>query len=199
MFQLLILVISYTLGSIPFGFITAYIVKGIDIRKFGSGNVGATNVARVVGKKWGLIVFILDFLKGMFPIVVAFNLYPGYSSSLYIAMALAAIAGHNWSIFLLFKGGKGVATSIGAVFGLCFKYPALIIPISIAVAIWVIILLAYKKVSLASIIAAFSFFIATLFFLTNDFKVASFIMFILIIIRHKKNIKNLLNKKELSV
>jgi len=197
--QTLILVISYILGSIPFGFITAHVVKGIDIRKFGSGNIGATNVARVVGKKWGFIVFLLDFLKGMLPIVVVFNLYPDYPSRIYIAMALAAVAGHNWSIFLFFKGGKGVAVSIGVLFGLCFKYSLLIVPVCAAITTWIIVFLIYKKVSLASIIAASSFFIAALFFLANDFKIASFIMFVLIIVRHKKNIKNLLNKKELSV
>ena len=199
MFQILVLIISYILGSIPFGFIIAHIVNGIDIRKFGSGNIGATNVARVIGKKWGLVVFALDFLKGMFPIIIVSSLYPEYQNRLYIAMALAAIAGHNWSIFLSFKGGKGVATSIGSLFGLCFKYPSLTVPIGIAVTIWVIILLIYKKVSLASIIAAFSFFIAALFFLTNDLKLVALVMFVLIIIRHKNNIKNLMNKKELSV
>ena len=115
--QTLILVISYILGSIPFGFITAHVVKGIDIRKFGSGNIGATNVARVVGKKWGFIVFLLDFLKGMLPIVVVFNLYPDYPSRIYIAMALAAVAGHNWSIFLFFKGSF-LFSSISAILSL---------------------------------------------------------------------------------
>jgi len=199
MFQILIFVISYILGSIPFGFITARLIKGIDIRKCGSGNIGATNVARVIGRKWGLLVFILDFLKGMVPIIVVLSLYPGYSNRFYIGMALAAIAGHNWSIFLFFKGGKGVATSIGTLFGLCFKYPGLIMPIGVAVAIWIIIFLIYRKVSLASIVASFGFLIAAIFSLTNEFKVVSFIIFILIVIRHKKNISNLLNKKELPI
>jgi len=197
--QVLILIISYVLGSIPFGFIIARLIKGIDIRKFGSGNIGATNVARVVGIKWGFIVFVLDFLKGMIPIIVVFNLYPDYSTRLYIGIALAAILGHNWSIFLFFKGGKGVATSIGTVSGLCFKYPDLTISASIAVISWVLIFLICKKVSLASMTAAFSFLVSSLFLLTNEFKIAAFVIFTLIIIRHRSNIKNLLKGDELSV
>ena len=197
MFQILILTISYVLGSIPFGFITARIVKGIDIRKFGSGNIGATNVSRVVGLKWGVLVFTLDFMKGMLPIAVMIKLHPEYSSYFYIAVALAAVAGHNWSIFLLFKGGKGVATSIGVLFGLCFKYHSLIVPVSITVAVWGVVFLIYKKVSLASITAAFAFFAASLFLLESEFKIAASVIFILIVMRHKKNIMNLLNKEEL--
>ncbi len=196
---LIIPIISYLLGSIPFGFILAYGVKRIDIRKCGSGNIGATNVARVVGKKWGLLVFAFDFLKGLLPIVLLYFIFSSSSLFIYILTAFGAIAGHNWSIFLKFKGGKGVATSIGAVTGLCFKYRLLFFPLLGGLGAWVIIFMIFRIVSLASLSASFVFFILSLFFLENNFKLVAFLIFLFILIRHRENISNLLHKKELPI
>ncbi len=199
MFQISALIISYLIGSIPFGFLITYAVKHIDIRKYGSGNIGATNVSRIAGKKWGLITFAFDFLKGVLPVIIAINLLKGQSGYFYIAVALLAVSGHNWSIFLGFKGGKGVSTSIGAVSGLCFKYPGLIIPAGIAVIAWGVVFMLWRIVSISSIVSAFVFLIVSLFFPINEFKVVAFIIFASIVIRHKENIKNLLRGKELSI
>src|SRR3990167_3066370 len=110
------LVLAYLLGSIPTGFLTAKLLKKIDIRKHGSGNMGATNVFRVIGPKWGIFVMIADILKGYFAVTALHPLFfgdPYGVSSLVTRMALgfSAVAGHNWTVFLGFKGGKGVATT----------------------------------------------------------------------------------------
>ena len=125
-------VVSYLSGSIPFGFILVYLLRGIDIRKCGSGNIGATNAARTIGKKWGVLVFALDFIKGLLPVAAVCIFLPGYRWLSLIA-ALAAVSGHNWSIFLSLRGGKGVSTSLGAISGLCFEYHGLLAIIMIVV------------------------------------------------------------------
>jgi len=191
--------ISYLLGSVPFGYITTYLVKKIDIRNYGSGNIGATNVARILGKRWGSFVFFLDFLKGFISMLMAYLFFSCYSYWLFILVALASIAGHNWSIFLRFKGGKGVSTSIGATLGLCFKYFPLSIPLFVSLFVWIIVFFIFKYVSLASLLATFFFFLLSIIILEWEFKIFSLFIFILIVIRHKKNIKNLLQGKELGV
>ena len=108
---------SYLLGSVPFGYLVARL-KGMDIRRHGSGNIGATNVFRCVGKGWGLLTFACDTLKGfgaafLIPRVAAPFLPPDGLQALGIGCACLAVAGHNWPAFLRFKGGKGVATSAG--------------------------------------------------------------------------------------
>jgi len=197
MLKSILLVVSYLLGSIPFGFLIAYWVKKIDIRNFGSGNIGATNVVRIVGKKWGVFVFILDFLKGVLaPCLVAY-LAPGVSNFIIILAAVLVVCGHNWTIFLKFKGGKGVSTSLGAVAGLGFVFPKLWIVLGISLAAWVVVFRISKYVSLASLTAAASLFIFSLVFsLPNEIKVFSFLLFVFIVLRHKKNIYDLLTKRE---
>ncbi|MCM8786473.1 MAG: glycerol-3-phosphate 1-O-acyltransferase PlsY [Candidatus Omnitrophica bacterium] len=191
--------ISYILGSIPFGFVIAYFVKKIDIRNFGSGNIGATNVTRVIGKFWGIVVFVLDFLKAFFPIIFAksFLKTTSFDSYIFIFMALFSVLGHNWPIFLKFKGGKGVATSFGAMVALSFIFAKLWIAISIGIISWLVVFFIWRYVSLASILAAIIFFISTLVFLKDiEIKIFSFLLLILVIWRHKKNIKNLIIKEE---
>ncbi len=190
-------IVSYIVGSIPFGLIVAYLVKRIDIRKFGSGNIGATNVVRVVGKKWGILTFFLDFIKGFFPVFIANIIVPHYSYLFYIFIATLSVVGHNWSVFLRFKGGKGVSTSIGAVLGLCLVYPKLIFPLISAVLVWIGIFMLFRIVSLASLLGAFVFLIISLIFLESPFTMLSVVLFVFIVIRHKKNISNLLQNKEL--
>lgn len=144
----LLYILAYLLGSIPFGLLIAK-SKGIDIREHGSGNIGATNVFRVVGKKFGITCFVLDFGKGFcgaFVLPIAFGLQDTPYTGL-IAGALT-IAGHNWPVFLKFKGGKGIATSGGVL--------AAVAPLAVGVALltWILVFLTSRYVSLASVLAA---------------------------------------------
>lgn len=148
-----ILVGSYLLGSVPFGYLAGRLA-GLDIRKLGSGNVGATNVVRVLGKKYGYPAFALDFLKGFgtvkISMLMATGRPPGWNSPeiFGIAAAISCVIGHLYPVWLKFKGGKGVATSAGALFALT--------PIGglIGVAIWIVIFCITRYVSVASVTAA---------------------------------------------
>src|ERR1043166_9373402 len=144
---------SYLLGSIPFGYLAGRIA-GIDIRKCGSGNVGTTNIIRTLGKSYGYPVFAADFLKGFgavkLSILIAARVEPGWISSetFGIVAAISSVLGHSFPVWLRFKGGKGVATSAGALLGLA-PLAALV-----GAAIWVLTFLATRYVSVASIAAA---------------------------------------------
>ena len=148
-----ILVGSYTLGSIPFGYLAGRFA-GIDIRKFGSGNIGATNAVRVLGKKYGYPVFALDFLKGFgavrISMLMASGPPPGWNSPeiFGIAAAISCVIGHSYPPWLKFKGGKGVATTAGTLFAL-----APVVGFT-GVAIWTVTFWVTRYVSLASVIAA---------------------------------------------
>ncbi len=192
-----LLILSYLIGGIPFGFLAVYLVKKADIRSLGSGNIGATNVTRVLGKKWGVSVFVLDFLKGFIaPLIVPF-LVSNPPTFLFILAIIAVVCGHNWTPFLQFKGGKGVSTSLGGIAGLSLQFSSLIILFLIAIFAWVAVFFIFKIVSLASLVSAFSFFVFSLIFSQPlEFKVFSLLLFVFILIRHKKNIKNLLKNKE---
>jgi acyl phosphate:glycerol-3-phosphate acyltransferase len=148
-----LLVGSYLLGSIPFGYLAGRL-RGIDIRQAGSGNVGATNAVRVLGKAYGYPVFALDFLKGFAAVTISMLMAPGRppewnSPDLFgVLAAVSSVLGHSYSPWLKFKGGKGVATSAGALLALT--------PLAtlVGVAIWIIVFCLTRYVSLASIIAA---------------------------------------------
>lgn len=198
MLKLILLIVSYLLGSLPFGFLIAVWVKKIDIRNFGSGNIGATNVARMVGKNWGILVFLLDFLKGLIaPCLSAYILSNNRENLIIILSAICVVCGHNWTIFLRFKGGKGVATSLGAVSGLTFLFPQLWIALIVSLSVWLILFHIYKYVFLASLTASAVFFVFSLLSaLPIEIKLLAFLLLILIIARHKKNILDLLNKNE---
>src|SRR5262249_8570922 len=150
-----VLIGSYLLGSIPFGYLAGRLA-GIDIRKVGSGNVGATNVTRILGKQYGYPVFALDFLKGFGAVMISMLIAPGRppewnSPEIFgILAAMSSVLGHLYPPWLKFKGGKGVATSAGALLALA--------PLAtlIGVALWVIVFWMTRYVSLASIIAAFA-------------------------------------------
>jgi len=150
-----LLVCSYLLGSIPFGYLAGRLA-GADIRRAGSGNVGATNVVRVLGKRYGYPVFVLDVLKGFAAVKISMLLAPGRppewnSPEIFgILAAISSVLGHLYPPWLKFKGGKGVATSAGALLALA--------PLAtlIGVALWVIVFWITRYVSLASIIAAFA-------------------------------------------
>ncbi|OGV58854.1 MAG: acyl-phosphate glycerol 3-phosphate acyltransferase [Lentisphaerae bacterium RIFOXYA12_FULL_48_11] len=189
--------ISYFLGAIPFGYIIAK-AQGIDLYKTGSGSIGATNVFRSVGKKWGILTFILDALKGFVPAffcpVIAAS-YAADSNQLLLALLCSALAviGHNWPVYLGFKGGKGIATSAGALIG--------IVPILIGTGLltWAIVFLLTRYVSVASITAAVVIMIAGWLFYLNQglpLPIALTILGLFAIWRHKSNIQRLINGTE---
>ena len=190
---------SYLIGSIPFGYLIGRL-HGIDIRKVGSGNIGATNVTRSIGKIAGKICFFLDFLKGALPVVLVNMAFEENTANLALAAGLAVILGHVFPIYLRFRGGKGVATAAGVALALA-PYPLLC-----ALAVWVVTFLTSRDLSLASIVAAASLpIIAALFFglgIGTPFPLANSTVFFfaliafLAILRHISNIKRLLNGTE---
>lgn len=143
---------AYLMGSIPFGLILVWIVKGVDIRQHGSGNLGATNVFRVIGKPWGIIVLLLDALKGWAAVTLC-QFWPGTSFPEFFPLVLGsmAILGHAFPIWLAFKGGKGVATSLGVFLAIAYK------PMLITVSVWILVFWVNRIISLASLTAAFLF------------------------------------------
>ena len=183
---LVIGIASYLMGSIPFGLILTKLFLNKDIRKIGSGNIGATNALRTGNKLIGYSTLILDIAKAIIPVIyVKFN----YPDIIYIA-SLCAFLGHVFPIWLKFKGGKGVATYVGILFSIN------IILGLIFVVFWVFIFLLSKYSSLSSIIASISVPIYIL--ITGQINDAIFfaIMFILIFFTHRENIKRLKNKEE---
>ena len=192
------IIAAYLIGSIPTGYVFGKVLKGIDIREYGSGNVGATNVARTVGKIPGLIVFIIDFLKGTVAVTVIpaslQKVVPGLAESgsfICILLGAVAIAGHIWTCFLRFKGGKGVATTAGVMAGLA---PGIFLG---CLGIWVIVFAVWKYVSLASIVAA----TALPVFAVVTAKKVDFIIFCAVLCLvgvyvHRANIKRLIQGTE---
>jgi glycerol-3-phosphate acyltransferase PlsY len=194
---------AYLLGSIPFGVIIAK-AKGKDLRSIGSGNIGATNVARALGRRWAYFCFVLDVLKGLAPMLVVRALIevPNPTPSLltlWLLVGCASICGHIFPIYLKFKGGKGVATSLGVALGL---WPYYTICASLVFVIWILIVLVSRYVSLASITAsiAFPLILVLAIVLTPgwDFVnlwpllIAATAIPLMVIIRHRENIKRLL-------
>ena len=186
----LIITICYLLGSLPFGYIVGKLFKKIDIREFGSGNIGATNAFRILGPWLASLVVMGDIGKGILSIYLL--KYLNIDSSLILTIAgLAVICGHDWSLFLGFKGGKGIATTFGVVFAL---NPIISI---LAVMVWGVVLIISRYASLSSICALISIFIFTILFKQPyEYIVFSAIIIILGIFKHKENIERLRSKKE---
>lgn len=184
------LILAYLCGAIPFGYIIAKVFKNIDIRKQGSGNTGATNVYRTVSKPLGILTLTLDILKGFIPVYFITLINPA-SYWIVISVALVTIVGHVFTIFLNFKGGKGVATGCGVFLAL---NPAATL---ICFTVFVIILMLFKYVSLGSIVAATALPIM-IFILSSNIEliIFSMIVAILVVVRHITNIKRLLNGTE---
>ena len=149
--SILLILAAYTLGSIPFGLIAGFRIKGIDIREHGSKNIGATNVSRVVGKKWGITVLLLDALKGYVACVLPALFGLGLNVPFQLLLGISAILGHSFPVWLKFKGGKGVATSLG-VFLAVAPLPTLI-----TFGIWVMCFTLIHIISIASLVAALVF------------------------------------------
>ena len=198
---LLGIIISYLVGSIPTAYIFGRLIKGVDIRKFGSGNVGATNALRLLGRGWGITVLVLDILKGLLPVVIlaqAVGPKTGLAPETFCTLVgISCICGHNWTLFLRFKGGKGVATTLGVVLGLSLKLAGLKVILGLAVLIWLAVFIASRIISLASIIAALSFPLLAIFFRQPlAIILVSIFLALFIVFRHKSNIKRILERKE---
>ena len=181
--------ISYILGSIPNGLILGKAIWGVDLRQHGSKNIGATNAWRTIGKAGGLSIFALDFLKGA--VSAYLGLHLGGSELAGVLCGILAIAGHSWSVFLAFKGGKGVATGLGVIAALMPEVTLIVF------AVWFAIVYFTGYVSLGSIVGAALVPILTLFFgLHTEFLILGLIAAVFIIYRHKSNIERLLKGTE---
>lgn len=198
-----IFVVSYTFGAIPFGFIIGK-AKGIDIREHGSKNIGSTNVTRTLGKRWGILCFILDFLKGFLPSFIAIFILPkhlgitgNYADICIILAIIGSFIGHIFPIYLKFKGGKGVATGAGSLLALT--------PLAVVIGLvgWVIIYKISRYVSLASIMAAVIVAVMTnilsifsIYPISVTLQIFVAIISLIAIIKHKSNIVRLMNGTE---
>ena len=193
--------VSYLLGSIPAGYIAGRIA-GIDIRHAGSGNIGATNVTRVLGKRYGYPVFVVDFLKGLMAVSISILVEKRVQPVLVptellgIVAAISCVIGHSFPVWLSFKGGKGVATSMGALFGLV-PFVALI-----GVAVWVITFEMTRYVSLASMTAALAVPISILILMPLKQTGGAVLLYFsiclaaLVIFRHRSNLSRLVRGTE---
>jgi len=197
-------VVSYFLGAIPFGYLLVKMKTGKDVRTMGSGNIGATNVARTLGVPWFVPVFVLDFMKGFAPVFwlapwVATRwrcpICPSPLVTLAVFCALCALVGHMWPIYLGFRGGKGVATMGGILFALNW------VAALVAMAVWVIVFIPSRYVSLGSVVAAVALPLAHWFTAAyarsrweNRWVITVFMAVagVLVIYRHKANLQRLL-------
>lgn len=196
----ILVLIAYILGSIPTSVWIGKVFYKIDVREFGSGNAGATNTFRVLGKKAGVPVLILDILKGSAAVALAYS--SGFETdsqafiNLQLGLGMAALIGHIFPIFAGFRGGKGVATIVGIV---AFILP---VPCALSLLVFLTVLLSFRIVSLSSMLAgiSFPFFLIYVLESTNPvLNVFSMIVAILLIVTHRKNIRRLIRKEESKV
>ena len=177
---------SYLLGSIPFGLILTKIILKKDIRKVGSGNIGTTNVLRTGNKFLGIATLVLDLLKGF--VAVYFTLI--YFGDLTSYSALICFIGHIFPVWLKFKGGKGVATYLGVILALSYKF-FFIFGIS-----WITLSLIFRLASFSSMVSSLMVFLYGYFFEIDNYSMLLFIFFIIILFTHKENIVRLKNSRE---
>lgn len=198
---------AYLVGSIPFGLLLG-LARGVDIRKYGSGNIGATNAGRVLGRAWGHLCLVLDILKGFLPTgfsgYVLVSAQPGAGDLMaWLAVGLAAVLGHTFPVYLGFRGGKGVATTIGVAFGI---YPYLTIPMLTALLAYALVRFSTGFVSAGSLTLAAVFPLAVLVYVLVDpgmemaefwpLQAVSVLLGALIIVRHSGNIARMLRGQE---
>jgi len=195
---IIVALFSYLSGSIPFGLILTKFFGNIDIRKIGSGNIGATNVLRTGNKFLALVTLLLDVIKGYLPVIIASKYFP----ELIQLSCLMTFLGHIFPIWLKFSGGKGVATYLGILFALSLQLSLLFI------FTWVVVSLIFKYSSLSSMFSSLTVFVVTLIKdnalksinpeidIGKEMSIMLFIFFILIIFTHRKNIYKLKNKTE---
>ena len=182
---IIVAVYSYLLGSIPFGLVLTKIFLKKDIREIGSGNIGTTNVLRTGKKSLAAATLILDLLKGYFSIAITFI----YFENLISYSALICFIGHIFPVWLKFKGGKGVATYLGVILALSYKF-FLIFGIT-----WLVLSFLFRYASLSSIISSLIVFVYSYFYIYN-FSLILFIFFVIIVYTHRENIVRLKNSEE---
>lgn len=188
----LVIAAAYLIGSIPFGYLFARFWKGIDIRQYGSGNIGATNVWRTLGKGPGLVVLTLDLLKGVTAVLLAKQLEN--TDIAVLGAALAVMAGHSWPLYLGFKGGKIIATGAGAVLAIA---P---LPLLLAFLVWLTAVAITRYVSLGSILGAISLPLWIMLFQYNKTTLAFAVLVAAFAVwKHSSNIKRLLNGTEFKI
>jgi len=187
--KVLFLLFSYFLGTFPSGYIFFWISDKKDIRNFGSGSTGATNLFRLKGWRWALPAIIIDILKGAIPVYLALRIFPDLKFSLFCA--LLTVIGHCFPIYLSFRGGKGVATSMGVFAVLAFK------PFLLTLTVFLLVIVISRYVSLGSLLAALSFPVFTFIFnIEKEIILLGFILFLIIAVKHYENIKRLIKRKE---
>ena len=196
--ELVLIIISYLIGSIPTALLVSKRFFGIDIRDYGSGNMGATNTFRVLGSRYGTMVMVIDILKGM-AAVMLYNFLPFYLShelertNLMLGLGLACVAGHIFPVFAGFRGGKGVATLLGMVLAI---QPVIAVS---CIGIFVLVLFLTRYVSLSSILAALALPICVLWIWNEHevlYRVFALIVALLVIVTHQKNIGRILRGVE---
>lgn len=196
----LAVVVSYLIGSIPTAYIFGRVLKGIDIRKHGSGNVGATNAFRILGKGAGSAVLLIDVAKGAVVTSLVADLFGLHDPLMRVFLGLVVVCGHNWTVFLNFKGGKGIATSLGVLIGLTIAIASIRPVVLYTFLSWVVVFLITGYVSLASMIASVTLPLLALIF-PQPFAVVmlAVILCVFVVLRHRPNITRLLQNKESKV
>ena len=185
---------AYLLGSVPFGLLIVKQFSGIDLRAFGSGNIGTSNAVRAMGRGWGFLVFCLDFMKGCAPVLIAHWVVtdPATRSLLQVLIGTAAVLGHCYSVYLRFRGGKGVATGCGAIVAIDpFVFVC-------GGAAWLVGRVLTRYAGLASILMGLTFPVAA-WFLDRDqpaFVAGCGLLTLLILVRHRDNIRRMLSGTE---
>jgi glycerol-3-phosphate acyltransferase PlsY len=199
-------ILSYLVGSIPTAYIFGRVLKGIDIRDFGSGNMGATNALRILGKKAGITVLFIDILKGLFSVVVLSSFILSKeiiadTGIVPIILGISSICGHNWTIFLNFKGGKGVATTFGVLIGLSLKIHGFAAVLGLVILVWFLTFFVFRIVAIASVTSALAFPVFILLLReAKGFQLSlicfSFLAALFIVIRHLPNLRRAIQGKE---
>ena len=175
---------AYLAGSVPFGYLIGR-ARGVDVRTVGSKNIGATNVYRTVGKGWGLLAFLCDFLKGCLPTLAALR-WGGGNANLPVCVGLACVIGHTLTVFMRFKGGKGVATAFGMFLALA-PYPTLA-----AFAVFVVTVWLSHYISLGSILAAVTLGAAVWMCpATLPLRIVADVIAVFVVVKHRTNIQRL--------
>jgi len=192
-------VVAYLIGAVPFAYIAGKALKGIDIRDYGSGNVGATNVLRTLGKGPGIIVLLLDMAKGAAAVTAVPGVFlvingadfPISYELLKVICGVAVVTGHIWTVFLRFKGGKGVATTAGVFFGLTW------ISMLIAGVVFFVVVFLTRYISVGSILLGITLLVANLLLrYCNEYIILSGAVLALIVFTHRSNIRRLINGTE---
>ncbi len=184
-----LLALGYLMGSIPFGVLVSKVVGGTDLRSAGSGNIGATNVARVLGKKLGALVLLLDALKGALPVLLGCHLFPQLAW-LHGGIGLAAFLGHVFPVWLKFKGGKGVATALGVLL--------VLVPIAAlsGAALWLLFILTLRLSSVGSLLGGLLAVVVAILTAQLEYAVATSVFLALMIFTHRGNLVRLYRRTE---